>query len=197
MKQDLIKNQPNESKLLSITQVSDIFGVHPDTLRNWEKDGILVPLRVGKRQDRRYRPEDIEAITHKMGSKLTLQQLEQFLWKRADILRGQVDIGDYKKYIFGLLFYKRISDIWDEEYNAIMTEFNDKALATADYNHRFQVPKDCRWSIIAEQAESIGQKLNEIFDKLTNANSPKLDKIFDDLDFANKDKFPNEVLQNS
>jgi len=195
MKQDLIKNQPNESKLLSITQVSDIFGVHPDTLRNWEKDGILVPLRVGKRQDRRYRPEDIEAITHKMGSKLTLQQLEQFLWKSADILRGQVDSGDYKKYIFGLLFYKRISDIWDEEYNAIMTEFNDKALATADYNHRFQVPKDCRWSIIAEQAESIGQKLNEIFDKLTNANSPKLDKIFDDLDFANKDKFPNEVLQ--
>jgi type I restriction enzyme M protein len=196
MKQEVVKNDPNEPKLLSIKQVSDIFGVHPDTLRNWEKDGILVPLRVGKRQDRRYRPEDIEAITAKMGSKLTLQQLEQFLWKSADILRAAgIDSENYKKYIFGLLFYKRISDVWDEEYNEVMTEFKDPALAKADYNHRFQVPKDCRWSVVAEQAESIGKKLNEIFDKLTNANSPKLDKIFDDLDFANKDKFPNEVLQ--
>ena len=185
----------NESKYLSIKEVSEMFAVHPDTLRNWEKDGILVPLRVGKRQDRRYRPEDVEVIMHKMGSQLTLPQLEKFLWKSADILRGKIESGDYKKYIFGLLFYKRISDIWDEEYNATMEKFKDKNLAVADYNHRFQVPKDCRWQVIAEQAENIGKKLNEIFDKLTNANSPKLDKIFDDLDFANKDKFPNDVLQ--
>lgn len=184
-----------EEKYLSIKEVSEMFAVHPDTLRNWEKDGILVPLRVGKRQDRRYRPQDVEVIIHKMGSQLTLPQLEKFLWKSADILRGKIESGDYKKYIFGLLFYKRISDIWDEEYNAVMEKFNDKNLAVADYNHRFQVPKDCRWQTISEQAENIGKKLNEIFDKLTNANSPKLDKIFDDLDFANKDKFPNDVLQ--
>src|SRR3989339_752812 len=185
----------DNSKFLSIKEVSEMFAVHPDTLRNWEKDGILVPLRVGKRQDRRYRPADVEAIMHKMGSQLTLPQLEKFLWKSADILRGKIESGDFKKYIFGLLFYKRISDIWDEEYNIIIEKFNDKNLASADYNHRFQVPKDCRWQVIAEQAENIGKKLNEIFDKLTNANSPKLDKIFDDLDFANKDKFPNETLQ--
>src|SRR3989339_1058737 len=130
-----------------------------------------------------------------MGSQLTLPQLEKFLWKSADILRGKIESGDFKKYIFGLLFYKRISDIWDEEYNIIIEKFNDKNLASADYNHRFQVPKDCRWQVIAEQAENIGKKLNEIFDKLTNANNPKLDKIFDDLDFANKDKFPNDILQ--
>ena len=76
-----------------------------------------------------------------------------------------------------------------------MEKFKDKNLAVADYNHRFQVPKDCRWQVIAEQAENIGKKLNEIFDKLTNVNSPKLDKIFDDLDFANRDKFPNETIQ--
>ncbi len=185
----------DDQKYLSIKDVAEMFAVHPDTLRNWEKDGILVPLRVGKRQDRRYRPEDVEAIMHKMGSQLTLSQLEKFLWKSADILRGKIDSSDYKKYIFGLLFYKRISDIWDEEYSAVMEKFKDKNLAAADYNHRFQVPKDCRWQVIAEQAESIGKKLNEIFDKLTNVNSPKLDKIFDDLDFANKDKFPNETTQ--
>ena len=187
-----LKKMPN---LLTIGQVSDIFSIHQDTLRNWEKEGILVPLRVGKRQDRRYRPQDIERITEKMGSRLTLQQLEQFLWRSADILRGKIDSSDYKKYIFGLLFYKRISDVWDEEYKQIMEEYNDEKLAKADYNHRFHVSEDCRWGVITEQAENIGQKLNDIFDKLTNANSPKLDKIFDDLDFANKDRFPNETLQ--
>lgn len=195
MKKEIRKKLQDMPDLLSIGQVSDIFGIHQDTLRNWEKKGLLVPLRVGDRQDRRYRPADIETIIDKMGSRLTLQQLEQFLWKSADILRGKIDSSDYKKYIFGLLFYKRISDVWDEEYQKVMDEFNDKNLAKADYNHRFQVPEDCKWTVIEQQADNIGPKLNEIFAKLTNANSPKLDRIFDDLDFANKHKFPNDMLQ--
>lgn len=195
MRKDIQEKLKGMPELLSIGQVAEIFSIHQDTLRNWEKDGTLVPLRVGPRKDRKYRPQDIQAIVDKMGSKLTLPQLEAFLWKSADILRGKIDSSDYKKYIFGLLFYKRMSDVWDEEYNSVMQEYNDKTIAGADYNHRFQVPKDCRWEIITEQAESIGQKLNDVFEKLANANSPKLDKIFDDLDFANKDRFPNETLQ--
>lgn len=195
MRKDIQAKLEGKPELLSISQVAEIFNIHPDTLRNWEKEGILVPLRAGKRGDRKYRPQDIQAIVDKMGSKLTLPQLEQFLWKSADILRGKIDSSDYKKYIFGLLFYKRISDVWDEEYKRVMDEYKDETIARADYNHRFQVPQDCRWSVIEEQAENIGPKLNGIFDKLTNANSPKLDKIFDDLDFAHKDKFPNETTQ--
>ena len=195
MRKDIQAKLKEMPDLLSIGQVAEIFSIHQDTLRNWEKEGILVPLRAGKRGDRKYRPQDIQAIVDKMGSKLTLPQLEQFLWRSADILRGKIDSSDYKKYIFGLLFYKRISDVWDEEHARIMAEYNEETIASADYNHRFQVPKECRWSVIEERAENIGQKLNEIFDKLTNANSPKLDKIFDDLDFANKDRFPNETTQ--
>ena len=52
--------------------------------------------------------------------KMNLAQLKQFLWRSADILRGKIDSSDYKKYIFGLLFYKRISDIWDEEYKRVL-----------------------------------------------------------------------------
>ena len=195
MSQILQKKLEELPELLSIGQVSEIFKIHADTLRNWEKSGKLTPLRVGPRKDRRYRKEDIQVLIDGMGSKLTLPQLEQFLWRSADILRGKIDSSDYKKYIFGLLFYKRISDVWDEEYKKVMDEYKDKNLAEADYNHRFQVPKDCRWSIISETSENIGQKLNDIFDKITNVNSPKLDKIFDDLDFANKDRFPNETIQ--
>lgn len=195
MRKDIQEKLKGMPELLTIGQVAEIFSIHQDTLRNWEKDGTLVPLRVGPRKDRKYRPQDIEAIVDKMGSKLTLPQLESFLWKSADILRGKIDSSDYKKYIFGLLFYKRMSDVWDEEYNSVMKEYDDEDIARADYNHRFQVPKDCRWEKITQQAENIGQKLNDIFEKLANANSPKLDKIFDDLDFANKDRFPNETLQ--
>lgn len=195
MRKDIKAKLKDMPELLSIGQVADIFNIHPDTLRNWEKEGILVPMRVGKRKDRKYRPQDIQTIVDKMGSKLTLPQLEAFLWKSADILRGKIDSSDYKKYIFGLLFFKRISDVWDEEYTKVMSEYNDDTIARADYNHRFQVPKECRWSVVEEQAENIGQKLNEIFEKLANANSPKLDKIFDDLDFANKDRLPNETTQ--
>jgi type I restriction enzyme M protein len=195
MRKDIQEKLKGAPELLSIGEVAEIFSLHPDTLRNWEKEGILVPLRVGTRGDRKYRPQDIETIVDKMGSQLTLPQLEAFLWKSADILRGKIDSSEYKKYIFGLLFYKRMSDVWDEEYKKVMDEYSDEEIARADYNHRFQVPEDCRWSVIMGQAENIGQKLNEIFEKLTNANSPKLDKIFDDLDFANKDRFPNETLQ--
>lgn len=195
MRKDIQAKLKEMPELLTIGQVAEIFSIHPDTLRNWEKEGILVPMRSGPRGDRKYRPQDIQVIVDKMGSKLTLPQLERFLWTSADILRGKIGSVDYKKYIFGLLFYKRISDVWDEEYNTLMKEYDDDTIARADYNHRFQVPKDCRWSLIEESSGNIGTKLNEAFDKLTNANSPKLDKIFNDLDFANKDKFSNETLQ--
>ncbi len=203
-----MKKISNEKVLLSISEVSSIFGIHQDTLRNWEKKGLITPLRVGPRKDRKYKPEDIGRIANDKNivktfdapltddsGKMNLTQLKQFLWRSADILRGKIDSSDYKKYIFGLLFYKRISDSWDEEYKIVLEEYQDEEIAKADHNHRFQVPKDCRWEVIQKQAEGIGHKLNEIFDKLANVNSPKLDKIFDDLDFANKDKFPNETLQ--
>lgn len=203
-----MKKNLNKKGLLSIGEVSNIFDIHQDTLRNWEKRGLITPLRVGPRKDRKYKPEDIERIANDKSivkdfvisvtdeeGKMNLTQLKQFLWRSADILRGKIDSSDYKKYIFGLLFYKRISDLWDEEYEKVLEEYHDEEIARSDHNHRFQVPKDCRWKIIEKQAQSIGQKLNEIFDKLTNANSPKLDKIFNDLDFANRDKFPNETLQ--
>lgn len=163
---------------MSIGQVAELFGIHPDTLRNWEKNGYLIPFRIGKRRDRKYRKEDVEIIIKKFGKKLTLQQLEQFLWQSADILRGKIDSSDYKKYIFGFLFYKRISDIWNEGNNFL-----------------FKVPADCNWKGILGISEDIGVKLNEIFKKLAQVNSPKLDKIFDDLDFANKDRFPDETLK--
>jgi len=194
----------------SIKETAKLLGVHEDTLRNWEDQGLIKPLRIGKRQDRKYTQEIINTIVEKglahpvlsldkdapvKDEKMTLEVLKSFLWKSADILRGKIDSGDYKTYIFGLLFYKRISDMWDEEYEEILAKFHDEELARADYNHKFQVPKDCRWSEVQKEAVNIGAKLNDVFDKLTTANNPKLDKIFNNLNFADKDRFPNETTQ--
>ena len=50
-----------------------------------------------------------------MSQKITLQQLESFLWEAADILRGDLDASEFKDYIFSIMFIKRISDSFDEE----------------------------------------------------------------------------------
>jgi type I restriction enzyme M protein len=195
-------------KTYTIGEIAERFGVHKDTLRNWEKEGLVIPDRVGARGDRVYTEEHVNTIVDKklaqsvaiLGDttspgEMDLTKLKAFLWKSADILRGKIDSSDYKKYIFGLLFYKRMSDVWQEEYEKALEEYHDDDIAKADYNHRFQIPDDARWEAVQNTSTDIGLKLNEVFDKITNANSPKLDKIFDDLDFANSDRFSNDTLQ--
>src|SRR5579884_3731458 len=127
------------SKTYTIGEIAEQFGVHKDTLRNWEKEGLLVPDRVGPRGDRVYTDVHIATIVDKklaqsvaiLGvtanvdtDKMSLAQLKAFLWRSADILRGKIDSSDYKKYIFGLLFYKRMSDVWQEEYGKALAEYH-------------------------------------------------------------------------
>lgn len=76
--------------------------------------------------------------------KLTLSKLEQYLGKAAWILKGPVDAADFKIYIFPLLFFKRISDVYDEEYQIALEESgNDADYASLAELHRFIIPKDC------------------------------------------------------
>ena len=59
-------------------------------------------------------------------SKITKQQLKTYLWESANILRGKIDSGDFKHYILGLLFYKRLSDVFDEEYEKLKESVGEK-----------------------------------------------------------------------
>ena len=78
--------------------------------------------------------------------KLTLSQLEQYLSKAAWILKGPVDASDFKVYIFPLLFFKRISDVYDEEFRIAFEESGgDAEYADLPEFHRFVIPEDCHW----------------------------------------------------
>lgn len=128
---------------------------------------------------------------------LTLSQLEQYLSKAAWILKGPVDASDYKAYIFPLLFFKRISDVYDEEYqNALDESGNDKEYASLKEFHRFEIPKDCHWKDIRETTVNVGSKIQNAFREIESSNQEYLYGIFGDVQWSNKEKLSDELLNN-
>ena len=92
--------------------------------------------------------------------KISQSQLEQYLSKAAWILKGPVDASDFKSYIFPLLFFKRISDVYDEEYEIALKESgNDKEYASLKEFHRFIIPKDCHWKDVRNTTTNVGLKI--------------------------------------
>ena len=82
---------------------------------------------------------------------VTLNQRASHLWEAANILRGPVDAADLKTYVFPLLFFKRLSDVHDEQYQTALEESGgDEEYARFPQNHRFQVPEDCH-CVMCEQ----------------------------------------------
>ena len=84
-------------------------------------------------------------------SGLTQRELESYLWGAATLLRGLIDAGDYKQYIFPLLFFKRLSDVWDEEYQQALDETGDEGYATDTANDRFVIPDGAHWNDVAHR----------------------------------------------
>ncbi|MBP2232633.1 type I restriction enzyme M protein [Azospirillum agricola] len=125
---------------------------------------------------------------------LTLDQLESHLWKAADILRGSIDSSDYKHYIFGLLFYKRLCDVWEEEYEERMAKYGDAALAADPDEHRFHIPEGHFWKDITDRSTDIGTHLNEAFRAIEDTNH-RLRGVFQDVDFNYKERFPDAILE--
>ncbi len=126
---------------------------------------------------------------------MSLQQLERHLWGAADILRGSIDSGDFKHYIFGLLFFKRLCDVWVEEYEELLEEFDgDEEEASDPEEHRFNIPVGCFWADVRKKSKDIGGALNHAFREIEDAN-PRLFGIFQDVDFANRERFPDATLE--
>ena len=126
---------------------------------------------------------------------VTLSQLESHLWESANILRGPVDAADFKTYIFPLLFFKRICDVWDEEYDEIVDETGDAELALFPESHRFQIPDDCHWNDVRAVATNVGNALQRAMREIEKANPDTLYGVFGDAQWTNKDRLSDALLK--
>jgi type I restriction enzyme M protein len=131
-----------------------------------------------------------------MTNRLSLPELETHLWGAATILRGLVDAGDYKQFIFPLLFYKRLSDVWDEEYAQAFQEAGDAAYATSMAGERFVIPTGSHWRDVRETAKDVGQAIQNALRAIESANPDRLDGVFGDAPWTNKERLPDRTLKN-
>ncbi len=114
---------------------------------------------------------------------LSVAQLEQYLWSAADILRGSIDSSDYKTYIFGLLFLKRLSDRFEEEAEKLIAKGEPEDVAWSDPDeHQFFVPDRARWGAIQRTANNIGETLNKACAALEEQN-PALEGVLAGIDY--------------
>jgi type I restriction enzyme M protein len=107
-----------------------------------------------------------------------------------------VDAADFKTYIFPMLFFKRISDVYDEEHQAALDESGgDEEYALFPQNYRFQVPDGCHWSDVRAVTVNVGSALQTALRGIEKANPETLYGIFGDAQWTNKDRLPDSLLR--
>lgn len=131
-----------------------------------------------------------------MSNRITIEELQSYLWNSAVLLRTSIDAGAYKQYIFPLLFFKRICDVYDEECVQILEEYDgDEEALEWEENHRFNVPKGAHWKDVRAVSENIGSAIVKAFRAIENANSDKLQGVFGDGAWTNKNRLPDRLLK--
>jgi type I restriction enzyme M protein len=129
-------------------------------------------------------------------TRISQQQLESYLWGAAVLLRGTIDAGDYKQFIFPLLFYKRLCDVFDEETQTALAESGgDKRYASGREQHRFQIPPEAHWREVRQAAKNVGAALQSAMRAIETANPDKLYGIFGDAQWTNKDRLSDTMLR--
>ena len=126
---------------------------------------------------------------------ITQQELETRLWDAANSLRGPVDPSDFKAYMFPLLFFKRLSDAWDEEHQIAVDDFGADLDADIERDyHRFALPEGTHWNDLRKVAENVGAALQTMLQRIEEANPQTLANIFGNAAWADKESLPEANL---
>lgn len=129
-----------------------------------------------------------------MSNRITIDELESYLWGSAVLLRTNIDAGAYKQYIFPLLFFKRICDVYDEECENAVKQYGEEALEW-DEIHKFVVPKDHHWKNVRSISENVGTAIINAFRAIEKANVEKLQGVFGNAPWTNKKRLPDKLLK--
>ena len=138
------------------------------------------------------------------GQPIQLEELKSFLWGAATRLRGQIDAAGYKEYIFPLLFFKRISDVYDEQYAGFLHDGGEEYANMQSQELAIRIPDGAHWKDVRQVTENVGQRLIEAFIAIEQANPGEetdgrvvggLDGIFGPKDgWTNKAKMPDHII---
>jgi type I restriction enzyme M protein len=123
------------------------------------------------------------------------KKLEDLLWGAAEFLRGQIDASDYKQFVFPLLFFKRLSDVYEEELNDAIKQTDDIDLAKSEMFHRFTIPEQASWSLVRSTTKNIGSAIQNAL-RLIESSNERLHGVFGDAQWTNKERLPDHLLIN-
>ncbi len=129
-----------------------------------------------------------------MSKRITQDELETYLWGSAVLLRNHIDAGAYKQYIFPLLFFKRLNDVYEEETEKAIRE-NGPEAAEWEETHSFIIPDGARWDDVRNVPTDVGRAIQTAFRSIEKANSDKLTGIFGDGTWTNKRRLPDRLLK--
>lgn len=131
-----------------------------------------------------------------MSAHLSQRELESHLWGAATLLRGLIDASDYKQYIFPLLFFKRLSDVWDEDHQQALEDTGDAGYAAATANDRFKIPEGAHWKDVRTASRDVGRALLNAFQAIEAANPKRLRGVFVNAPWTDKAQMPDGTLKN-
>ena len=128
------------------------------------------------------------------------QKLFNFLYEDCNILRGPINQDEYKSYVTPILFFKRLSDVYDEEHERALKESGgDEEYASFDENYSFVIPKSCHWNDVRNVTQNVGQAIVKAMSGIERANPDYLSGVFssfDDANWTDKNKLSDERLKN-
>ncbi|GHU89286.1 hypothetical protein FACS1894202_07120 [Clostridia bacterium] len=166
---------------------------------NGKKRSVKAASRAEAMQMTLFAADDDLKSTFDSHEETTSEKLFRHLFEACNILRGPINQDEYKSYVTPILFFKRLSDVYDEETAKALEESGgDAEYAAFPENHRFVIPDGCHWNDVREQSVNIGKTIVDAMSGIERVNPETLSSVFssfDDAVWTDKNKLSDERLK--